>query len=555
MKSIQTKIILLILTAVVVSAAIIGGIGIVSFQSAMDGDAVEIMNLTCSEKAEELNNILGRIEQSVEILSVYATDNLESTDKLKNDLVYLEKYTEELAEIGLTTANETEGTVAVYIRFNPYITNSTAGFFKVKDFRSNSFKDTELTDLAQYSPDDVEHVGWYYIPVQAGKAVWLQPYYNSNIDIYMISYVIPIYKGEELIGIVGMDIDFDYITGVSDSIKVYKTGYAFLMDDNLMIIHDKNYQMGTPITEMGKNFEKIENTSVADKNILYNYSMKEEGNKRAAFRKLENDMYLGVTAPTAEIDSTKNALVMKIVTVTFFIIFIFVLITAAMVRTIVRPLKALNIAAKEIAGGNLDVSLSCKSKDEVGALSESLRETVNQLRIRINYINNLAYIDKLTGIKNNTAYLYEVAAVQEDMEREPIDFTVSVVDINGLKVVNDTYGHDYGNQLIMSVSKLLAEVFDYENVYRIGGDEFAVIKRTDGRTEYGELELEFQEALKSQTGEIRPSAAIGSASYDKNIDSSYENVFKRADEAMYRRKEQMKAQGESSAVYKNGKEG
>ena len=125
MKSIQTKIILLVLLGIIVSGVIIGGAGIISFEKVIDNDTVEIINLTCSKKAQELNNVLGRIEQSVEILSVYAVDNLESREKMKNDTEYLEKYTRELGELGLTVANETDGAVTVYVRFNPEITSST----------------------------------------------------------------------------------------------------------------------------------------------------------------------------------------------------------------------------------------------------------------------------------------------------------------------------------------------------------------------------------------------------------------------------------------------
>ena len=80
MRSIQTKIFILILTCIVVSSAIIGGIGIFISEITVDSDSVKIMNLLCSEKAQELNITLGRIEQSVDIVTQYAADNLESAE-------------------------------------------------------------------------------------------------------------------------------------------------------------------------------------------------------------------------------------------------------------------------------------------------------------------------------------------------------------------------------------------------------------------------------------------------------------------------------------------
>ena len=225
MRSIQTKIILLILMVIVVSASILGGAGIISSQAAIDNDSVQIMNLLCSEKAEELNSTLGRIEQSVEIMAGYADDNIVSLDTLVNNEKYRNDYTENIENLGRTAAAKTEGAVAYYMRFSPDIISSNEGFFMVKNGESGVFEPYELTDFSKYDPDDIERLGWYYIPVKAGKAVWLEPYYNKNIDIYMISYVEPIYIDGEVVGIVGMDIDFTYLSDFIGGITLYDTGF------------------------------------------------------------------------------------------------------------------------------------------------------------------------------------------------------------------------------------------------------------------------------------------------------------------------------------------
>lgn len=549
MKSIQSKMILLILMGIMVTATIIGGVGIFSFGRTIDNEAVRLMNLMCSEKAQELNSVLGRIEQSVEILSVYAIDNLESRDRLSNDSEYLVEYVEKLEELGLTIANETEGAVAVYMRFDPEInpTASRVGFFKVENEETGEFEDFAPTDLTQYNPDDIEHVGWYYIPVREGKPVWMQPYYNENIWVYMISYVIPIYKNDELVGIVGMDIDFSYITEKSDSIKIYETGCAFLTDEDLKIVHSRNHQQGTSINGSGESFVAVEKDVITGMDTFYDYTV--DGVEwKAAFQTLENGMCLAVTAPVSEINSIKYRLVVQTIIAAVLIIMVFSFIALKIAKTIVKPLKELNIAAQKIADGNLEVSLSCNSQDEVGTLSKSLREMANQLKMRMDFINGLAYMDMLTGIQNNTAYSREISMIRDDIQNGKSDFAVFVVDVNGLKYINDTYGHEYGNKLITKTAVVIAEVFGHKNVYRIGGDEFAVIMRGVNSEECRELEQKFEERLKERDGEIRILAAIGSSVYDKNIDSDYESVFKRADGEMYKRKQKMKAQGENSTV-------
>ena len=545
MKSIQTKITILILVGMLACVVVIGSTGIISFGNEIDRDSATAMNLVCNEKAQELNNVFGKIEQSVKILSVYAVDNLESADRLSEDADYLEEYTQELEELGLTVANKTDGAVAVYARFSPTVTSSAEGFFKVRNRLTDRFEDAPLTDLAEYSSTDKEHVGWYYDPVRAGKAVWIQPYTNENIDIYMISYVIPIYKDTRLIGIVGMDIDFHYITSQVDSIHLYETGNAFLTDDEFRIIHSKNFKKGTSIDELSESIAEADAEELTGVDAIYEYVINGE-EKRTVFQSLENGMYLAVTAPVSEIDSIKNDLIKRIVVRGFLICILFLFLAWGIARTIIRPLKELDDAARDIAAGHLDVSLNCKSKDEVGTLAESVMEMAAQLKRRIAYINGLAYIDKLTGVKNNTAYLHEISMIQIEMENGGKDFALFIIDVNGLKFINDTYGHDYGNKLIVDVSKALVEVFGHENCYRIGGDEFAVIIRNSNRFKCSERKQEFINRLGQNEDEISPSAAVGYSFHDKDTDECWETVFKRADQEMYKEKQEMKARKESS---------
>lgn len=547
MRSIQSKIIIVILTAVMVGTSIIGMTGIVSLGKASDESSVQEMNLTCREKAQELNTVLGRIEQSVEILSKYTTDNLESIDKLSEDSEYLADYTANLEELSLTIADATDGAVAVYVRFSPDIASCTDGIFKVKSISSGMFEDEPPTDLSLYSPDDEEHVGWYYIPVNAGRAIWLQPYDNKNIDIYMISYVIPVYKDGELFGVVGMDIDFKYITKLVDDIHIYDTGHAFIMDKDYTIVHSAHYEAGTVVKNLSESLAAAKDGERLRTNTLYEHEF-DGVKKKVVFQPLDNGMILAVTVPVSEIDATKNILSVQMVIISLVVLLIFVIWGMEIARTIVKPLRKLNDAAKEIAEGNLDVSLACKSKDEVGTLAKSLEETVHQLKLRIDYINNLAYTDKLTDIKNNTAYLAEISSIDEGIQKQEGDFAVFVIDVNGLKYINDTYGHSYGNELIIAVSRVAAEVFGRESVYRIGGDEFVVIRHFTGDVSTDELERSFAEGLKSFTGVVRPSAAIGSAVYEKESDSCYEKVFERADGRMYEKKMEMKSTGKTSEV-------
>ena len=88
----------------------------------------------------------------------------------------------------------------------------------------------------------------------------------------------------------------------------------------------------------------------------------------------------------------------------------------------------------------------------------------------MSYITALAYRDTLTGVKNTTAYNEAIADVEKQMNCGRPQFGVLVADVNDLKLVNDTYGHDAGNQMIQHASRLLGGTFRYSPLFRIGGD-------------------------------------------------------------------------------------
>ena len=516
--TIQNKIIWLILVGILISTLTIGGLGIASFHSEVEKSVVSTLNLNCQEKAEELNNILGRIEQSTDVMAVLSLNYIASIEELKDEN-YRAECIEHLMAAAQNIANNTEGAIGIYLRLNPEIAGPTEGFYWLVNSTSGQLELVGNTNITGYSEDDMEHVGWYYEPVKAGKAIWMTPYENQNINRRIVSYAMPVYMDNQLIGVVGMDIDWSYITKMVDEIQVYESGYAFLLDEKLCVLYSKEMEVGTNVAGFSNELSQINENELlrSDKVYEINYN---GSNRTVAFCVLDNGKVMAVIAPNHEINAGFFALVLRIIVMALITALVFVLITIYLAKTIIRPLKELDRAAQDIATGNLDVELNIDSNDEVGTLAQSLSETAKQLKIRINYINNLAFTDKLTGIKNNTAYLQEVAFIKNDILQSKANFTIFVIDANGLKYINDNYGHELGNELIIKVTQMAAEVFGEEHLYRIGGDEFAVLRSSISEEECRDYCKAFESVVEQQKGKIWAAASIGYATYDEKVDKN-----------------------------------
>lgn len=157
-------------------------------------------------------------------------------------------------------------------------------------------------------------------------------------------------------------------------------------------------------------------------------------------------------------------------------------------------------------------------------------------------LNKRAYVDALTSVRNKGAFSDYIQKLQERIEDgEELEFAVGIFDCNNLKLVNDEHGHDKGDIYLKKACQLICRIFDHSPVFRIGGDEFAVVLQNDDFTNRDELVKEFQAHRK----EISDSAenkweevdiAMGIAVYDPQNDSSVSDTVRNADRIMYENK-------------------
>jgi diguanylate cyclase (GGDEF)-like protein len=171
----------------------------------------------------------------------------------------------------------------------------------------------------------------------------------------------------------------------------------------------------------------------------------------------------------------------------------------------------------------------------------------NRAKTEINKISETAYKDPLTRVGSKVAYDDAVSKLQAEMASNPeLQFAIVMIDINNLKYVNDTYGHERGDEYIKGCSNIVCNIYKKSSVYRIGGDEFVVILRNVdyfGRNMLiDDLEYEFEKAYenKSVSEYCRYSASFGMSDYNRTYDKSVEEVFKRADKYMYEYKQEFK---------------
>jgi diguanylate cyclase (GGDEF)-like protein len=180
--------------------------------------------------------------------------------------------------------------------------------------------------------------------------------------------------------------------------------------------------------------------------------------------------------------------------------------------------------------------------DTEGLIAEisRLRAQVAQLQERVDQLDQLAHQDSLINLPNRRGFMRALDRLIDRAKRYGENCAMLFVDLDGLKMINDTFGHRAGDEALIQVANLLASgVRSSDVVARIGGDEFGILLEASDEDDAHETATRLVDQICScdfthDGDELPLSVAIGVAMIDGSEDSI--SVMARADEEMYRRK-------------------
>ena len=163
-----------------------------------------------------------------------------------------------------------------------------------------------------------------------------------------------------------------------------------------------------------------------------------------------------------------------------------------------------------------------------------------EYRKRLSQAQARAAVDALTGVRNKHSYLEAEEKINRLIagKRQP-PFAVSILDVNDLKKVNDTAGHQAGDDYLRQASRLICNTFKHSPVFRVGGDEFVVISQGEDYARIGELTALIADHNKEALRSGGVVVACGMSRFAD--DDSVAPVFERADRMMYENKNLLKA--------------
>lgn len=506
-KKISNKIILCVVTCSVLISAVVGITAIKESTIVIKDEAYGKILSIAESKGNKYSIEIQKTENTVKEYAQVISDSIDMSKV--NDAKYMNSFQSQFATLTKSIGVSNNDIVGLYINFNPELTGGQqpydlAYFYdertNQREIYYNSYK------ISDYHQDNKE-LFWYYDPIKEKGGVWSKPYVDpESNNIKMISYTMPVYKNDQLIGVAGLDIGFENLQEMISGTKIYDTGNAFLLDKDYTFIVDKdktlednlgtmkNGQYNNLVDEMKNNKESYLEVNFEGKETLIGYST------------LSNGQIIGIRVPAAEVFSGMKRITYIMVAVIAVGMILSSILGLFISRKISIPIEAATRFIKRLA--NLDLTDSEQSiykmrfnKDETGTMIESLIQQRDEL------------IKIVKVLKRNSLEVLQHTNIISTAESETVESITMMADV---------------------MEKLLERASEQARAVRIGSSKLdnlaeEIEESVDSITELAEnaIELQRMQEQGSQSiyvlGEKLTSNIKSFSSIDNNIDEVLKN--------------------------------
>jgi methyl-accepting chemotaxis protein len=263
------------------------------------------------------------------------------------------------------------------------------GYFAPSWSRNEQGKLSLATRVGFQQEDDPTN--FYQCPRQTRLECVTEPYHYpvQGEDTLIMSLAVPIIVQGEFLGVAGVDIRLDYFQSLADGVNIYdNTGVLALITYRGMLVA----VTGHPDL-VGQSGEELHDDFASDREII------RQGKASVQFH--ENDdleifvpihfwrtltpWSVNVTIPDEKITEGANRLVLAMVGIGGGLMIIALALMGVIARQIARPIEKMTRAAKEVAGGDLDITVTTRSADEIGTLAGAFNQMIQNLRNMIEH--------------------------------------------------------------------------------------------------------------------------------------------------------------------------
>lgn len=437
-------------------------------------------------------------------------------------------------------------------------------YYEIRIILPDGYEDVRQTHpyVENRSDEEANNVFFREISQTSGEAIskiLINPD-NNELSLYVgkaLKLRDPAVDGlndpSKLRGYLVLTINMDHINTFIESAMIGDSGYIFGADAaGNVLLHSESAPRDKIITS------QVSNTLVSA--TFTGLPLQLDIGDETVFvegRQIHSDLHVFAAMPATEVQSASSGLAYVIFAITLATILVTVTtLLYTLNHLVIKPIHHLRDLSVAIGQGKLDTpGKKIVSKDEVGDLTTTFHDMAKNLSRSDKQIRYLAYHDSLTGLPNRSMFKQYLERVVARARRDEKQFAVLFLDLDNFKRVNDSLGHQVGDQLLQEVTEKLSHCLrqsDYiaradgdappeDMLARLGGDEFIILlPEIDDIGTVGHVAsrlIEYvSEPFSHEGHEFMVSTSIGITLFPRDATETDE-LIKYADIAMYHAKD------------------
>lgn len=467
MKSIKLKLLLIFSTIIFIISAGIGVFAINAVTSELVQDAHDHL---LDMAQQEAKHVQARIDGSLTYISSLAQNSI----LLDEEITFEER----------TAFFEAEAKRTDYLAFAFADKEGNATFFNSKH---------ETTNIAS---DE------YFQTALKGEAAASDVIVNSDTNELIMIFAAPVYNQGKIVGVIYGRKDGTTLSEIVSEVNYKQTGYAYMVNNQGVTVGHKNTDLvfaqdndienmktDESLRELGELTKKMTSRTAGSGEYTYNGVT-----KIAGYAPIENTPWIVIFGvEKSDILSGARFLQNTLIIISIIAVMIGALITYFVSSSIAKPIKKVTAAAQEIAQGQFDVTLSVKSKDEIGRLAEAFNLTLVRLTNYQEYIDEIS--DALHDVSNGN--------LKVELRREYVG------QFKKLK--------DHMQNLLSNLNSTLLQISQSAEQVDSGADQVAngAQALSQGATEQASSIEELSASIAEVTEQIRKNAENTKAAHDK----------------------------------------
>lgn len=374
MKTISFRIILAILISSITASMLLCGVSIQRSATLLQGEVEKNLTFASQKYAYEFSSIFKNTEGMVDAVAANVAVTFDP-NKYYSDQEYIQEYKSYLNKIIKETITDSEAAQGLYFTFNPKLKMEEV-WYAYNNQKKLVYIDA---DFNLHKRDFTEPVSpemlYYFQPIWNKAGAWTGPYFDADISLDVLSYSKAVYVNGVLIGVAGADILTEHTIDIVQTMKIYKGGYAFLLDENYNVMIHPKYKEGMNFNAIDHGKLSFITKEMKSKNTGVAHFLDGKRESIMAFTHLSNGWILGINQPTNEVYLSIRIFSTLIVGLTIAVILLTVIFAIIFAKRFSKPILSAADQLKLLEMGDYTQDIPeelLNRKDDLGEFGKAI---------------------------------------------------------------------------------------------------------------------------------------------------------------------------------------